>query len=257
MHIQYTATRSIQSAHTVSALVTDSMIDTACGVNWTCGTGWAISAGVADHTAGNTAKFYQTITFTSGYTYNVLFDVIGPAAGNAGTITPSIGGTSGSAIATPDNTTTNVVTTIVAGSSNSLLEFTPSSDFNGDLDNIYVSVTTQWDLYPGLRGLEQQFKTHIKRRRTEYGTTRTIRRGRDKLWIITTKNIPRATLESDYFEFFDSVSGGETFTIDPYRHTSGDSVDSPVTVIMEGDPNIRRTSMIDYFTVSFTVRVMS
>jgi len=256
MHIQYTATRSIQSAHTVSELVTDSTIDTACGANWTCETNWAISSGVADHTAGNTAKFYQTIAFTSGYAHNLSFDVIGPAASYAGTITPSIGGADGSAVSTPDNTTITASQSIVAGSSNSLLEFTPSSDFNGDLDNVYCSLTTIWDLYPAANRIDQQFVTHIDRSRTDSGNTRIIRKGRDKLFHINLLNVTKTALESDYFEFFDSVSGGETFTIDPYRHTSGDSVDNPVSVIMETDPVITRVGLLDYFNISFKVRVL-
>ena len=256
MHIQYTATRSIQSSHVVSALVTDSTIDTACAVSWTCGTGWAIAAGQADHTAGNTPAFSQTITFTAGNVYRVTYDCIGPATGFAGTLTASIGGASGAATSCPDNTTTSVTEDITAGSSGSLLELTPSSAFTGSLDNVYVSLTTQWDLYPGLKSLDDKFATHVKRNRTDYGNTRTIRRGRDRLMTVTANLVTRAVLEADYFEFFDSVSGGESFLIDPYRVTSGDSAVNPVTVIIEGDPIISPASVLNMFNVTFTVRVL-
>jgi len=257
MHIQYTATRSIQTSHVVSALVTDSTIDTACGVSWTCGTNWAIASGKADHTVGSIASFSQIATFTAGYAYNVTYDVIGPGTGNAGSIAARIRDSDGASTPCPDNTTTSVSEIIVAGTGDQLLKLTPTNDFNGSIDNIYVSLTTQWDLYPATGIIFPKWSDIVKQRRTDYGNTRTIRRGRDKTWVITTEPILRTTTESDYEEFFDSVSGGESFTIDPYRASSGDSADNPVTVIMvPNSMTMNRSLTSDYFTISFTVRVL-
>ena len=256
MHVNYTAIRSIQSAHIVSALVLDSTIDTACGVNWTCGANWAIAAGQADHTAGSTAKFSQTITFTVGVTYNVTYSVIGGAS-PAGTITASIGGASGAATATPTSSTSIVSESIIAGGSNSLLEFTPSSDFNGSIDEIYVSITDSWDLYRPCSSLDYDYENIVSQVRVDFGNTRTIGRGRDKIWYVGLKNLTRAQTESDYEEFFNSVSRGETFTLDPYRDTAGGSADNPVSVILvQNSDKIKRIGTNDLFTVNFSARVL-
>ena len=61
-------------------------------------------------------------------------------------------------------------------------------------------------------------------------------------------------INPEYAEFFDSISGGEPFTIDPYRASSLVAADNPVVVIIEGTENIKREGTSDYFTFSFTCR---
>jgi len=101
---------------------------------WT-GTNWAQSAGAALHTAGATDPLTQDVTIVNGVRYKVTFDV----GGTTGTVTPSIGAVDGTAEAAGAGTVSQI---IVAGASGTLaLAFTPSSDFDGDLDNISCTAT--------------------------------------------------------------------------------------------------------------------
>jgi hypothetical protein len=102
--------------------------------NWT-GANWAVSGGKFVHTAGNTAA--ATLAYTaftassilSGYPYELTFTVSGLTAG---TVTPALGTYAYSAI------TTNGTYTIYinASADNVNLTFTPTSPFDGALDNI-------------------------------------------------------------------------------------------------------------------------
>lgn len=102
---------------------------------WTFGTGWAHDAinEEADHTAGNTADLEETPTtaLVNGATYYLSFQIKNRTAGG---VTPKIGGTSG--VERLGNTTH--VQLIKAGSG-SLLEFTPSSAFDGSIDNVILN----------------------------------------------------------------------------------------------------------------------
>lgn len=101
---------------------------------WT-GTNWAQAAGAALHTAGATAALTQDVTIVSGVRYKVTVTVTGAA----GTVTPSIGAVAGTPIAAGAGAVTQV---IVAGASGTLpLAFTPTSDFDGDLDDISCLAT--------------------------------------------------------------------------------------------------------------------
>ncbi len=112
--------------------------DFATDTNWTKGTGWTIGAGVATHAAGTASDIEQTVTLTEDVYYRVEFDVINRTAGS---VTPKVGGTSGTAIVA-DNT--DIKETIRAGSG-SLLEFTATSDFDGDIDNVSLKEITDMD----------------------------------------------------------------------------------------------------------------
>lgn len=101
---------------------------------WT-GTNWAQSAGTALHTAGATAALTQDVTIVSGVRYKVTVTVTGAA----GTVTPSIGAVAGTVIAAGAGTVERI---IVADDSGTLaLAFTPSSDFDGALDDVVVTAT--------------------------------------------------------------------------------------------------------------------
>lgn len=104
--------------------------------NWT-GTGWAVTGGVFLHTVGNTADadlgnaFLTASQIVSLNIYKVVFTV---ASCTQGTLTPKVGTTVGQAVAS--NTT---FTQYIAASGNNVdLIFTPSSDFNGSIDNISI-----------------------------------------------------------------------------------------------------------------------
>jgi len=105
---------------------------------WTKGTGWTIAAGVATATGAISTAISQTsaITLIAGYTYTITYDI----TRTAGTITPSIGGTAGTA----QNADGTYTETIVAGSTQ-ILAFT-GAGFSGTLDNVTV---TGWVLGTG------------------------------------------------------------------------------------------------------------
>ena len=107
----------------------------ATSASWTFGTGWAHDAGnlEADHTAGNTAALEQDVTSVAGEGYQVIFTVKNRTAG---TVTPQVGGVSGSAVST---NTTSTQTIRATGTGN--LKFTPTTDFDGSIDDVSVKTT--------------------------------------------------------------------------------------------------------------------
>jgi len=105
---------------------------------WTKGTGWTIAAGVADAAGAISTALSQTsaITLIAGYTYTITYTVTRAA----GTVTPSIGGTAGTA----RSSSATFTETIVAGSTQ-ILAFT-GAGFTGTIDNVSV---TAWVLGTG------------------------------------------------------------------------------------------------------------
>jgi hypothetical protein len=104
--------------------------------NWT-GTNWAVSSGVFLHTAGNTADAVlananlTTSSILNGRIYNVTFTVAGMTTGN---LTAKLGTSAGTAITT-NGTYTQAIT---ASADNVNLIFTPTSTFDGSIDNVSV-----------------------------------------------------------------------------------------------------------------------
>lgn len=100
--------------------------------DWTKGTGWTIGSGVATATGGISTALEQdalgTYPLVAGQPYAVTFTV----TRSAGSITPSLGGTNGTAI----STSTTITEVIYAGATQAIA-FTGSS-FTGTLDNISV-----------------------------------------------------------------------------------------------------------------------
>ena len=109
----------------------------AADTDWTKGTGWSIAAGVASATTAST-DLSQTsaITLIAGYTYTITYTV----TRSAGTVTPSIGGTAGTA----RSSSATFTETIVCGATQ-VLAFT-GAGFTGTLDNVSV---TPWVLGTG------------------------------------------------------------------------------------------------------------
>jgi hypothetical protein len=109
----------------------------ASDTGWTKGTGWAIAAGVASATTASTALSQTSaITLIAGFTYTITYTV----SRSAGSVTPSIGGTAGTA----RSSSATFTETIVAGSTQ-ILAFT-GAGFTGSVDNVSV---TAWVLGTG------------------------------------------------------------------------------------------------------------
>jgi len=111
---------------------------------WTWGTGWSWDSAnkEADHTTGNTAALTQTISVTSGTTYQVEITIKNRTAGS---VTLDINGVYiynyGSSTALNSNTTykRSLVANITGSAT---LSITPTSDFNGSVDDITVKAIT-------------------------------------------------------------------------------------------------------------------
>lgn len=110
----------------------------AADTDWTKGTGWTIAAGVATATGAISTALSQAsaITLIAGFTYTITYTV----TRSAGSVTPSIGGTAGTA----RSSSATFVETIVAGTTQ-LIAFT-GSGFTGTIDNVSV---TAWGLGTG------------------------------------------------------------------------------------------------------------
>ncbi|OGZ09628.1 MAG: hypothetical protein A3D67_00930 [Candidatus Lloydbacteria bacterium RIFCSPHIGHO2_02_FULL_51_22] len=108
--------------------------------SWSFGSGWT-EVGAAQHISG-TAALSQTIpTLEAGKPYRVTFDMTGRTAGNA---TPFLGGAAG--ILVNINGTT-ITQTIIPSTSGGTISFTPTSGFNGTIDNVSVKKITGGNLY--------------------------------------------------------------------------------------------------------------
>lgn len=242
--VTYTATREIHADHTVSELVNNG--DFASGATGWTATGWTVGTD-ATHNTGNTSALTQSITVSSGLEYNVTYTISGRTAG---TLTAAIGAVSGSA----QSTNTTFVEPLTAAASGSVnLTFTPTTDFDGTIDDVSVQLSGSFSL--GIQA-SQLSESRVVKKNPQIslnGTQETIFHRRDKLWNFTSTLIERAVLTSGYYyEFIESVYAGETFTFDPYGTVA--SADNPVSVVMVGDPGISREGQTDYFRVSFQVR---
>lgn len=102
----------------------------ASDTGWTKGAGWTIAAGVATATGAISTALEQTagITIIQGKQYEVRYTV----TRSAGSITPNLGGTAGTA----RSASGTYSETIIAGSTQ-LISFT-TSGFTGTLDNVSV-----------------------------------------------------------------------------------------------------------------------
>lgn len=99
---------------------------------WTLGTGWTVDGAKATATGAISTAISQTINYTvplkQGQAYLVTYDVVR----SAGTITPSLGGTAGTA----RSTTATFSEVIISGATQALSFGT--SGFTGELDNVSV-----------------------------------------------------------------------------------------------------------------------
>ena len=93
---------------------------------WTKGTGWTIGSGHATATTASTALSQTISGLVPGQSYHLSYD----ATRTAGSVTPNLGGTAGTAQTTDDTFTED----IIAGSSGTLA-FT-GTGFSGTIDNV-------------------------------------------------------------------------------------------------------------------------
>lgn len=102
---------------------------------WTKGTGWTIAAGVADCDGTQVAvsDLSQTPTLVDGVTYKLTFTL----TRSAGSVTPIVGGTSGTTRSSANTFTEN----IVVGATDTLV-FRASEDFVGTIDNVSCTPIT-------------------------------------------------------------------------------------------------------------------
>jgi len=103
---------------------------------WEFGTGWLPTTEKATKTAGTASDLTQSIAITAGKKYQVTVTVSGRTAGS---VTPDVGGTNGTARSTND-TFTEFIT---CGSTDTNIRFEADATFNGSIDNISVKEFTQ------------------------------------------------------------------------------------------------------------------
>ena len=97
--------------------------DASC-TGWTLAAGWTCSSGVITHTAGTGTAEY-TPTITAGWILLLTFTATGRTVGS---VTPSVGGTVGSADTVATAATYDIATTTTGN-----LVLTPTTDFNGSI----------------------------------------------------------------------------------------------------------------------------
>lgn len=187
--------------------------------SWTWGTGWAHDATnlEADHTAGNTAALEQNVSAVTGEIYQVVFTVKNRTTGS---ITPQVGGVNGAAVSANTTSTQQIRAT---GTGN--LKFTPSSDFNGSLDDISVKLIIGGDLKlaglltgGGSSGIKVMAGGNVGIGTTAPGSKLEIR-GENTLGVIdakivntaTTGNYPSATLYLQAYNGTSVTNGGALF----------------------------------------------
>lgn len=105
---------------------------------WTLGSGWAYSNNSISHTSGTaTVTPNPALSITAAYLYQVTYTV---SNCTTGTIRVAIGGTNGTT-RSANGTYTEVIT---AGATTNLT-FTPSTDFDGTIDDISVRQAGNWN----------------------------------------------------------------------------------------------------------------
>jgi hypothetical protein len=128
---------TVSTAPLGATLLTNGDFATNSCASWVCGTGWAAGTGAAVHTPGpsNTAALTQSITVASGTTYQIDFTQTGATTG---TLTLAIGSQ------TQDyGWWEDPHKSIVANASGAqTFSITPTTDYNGTLDNITVKAIT-------------------------------------------------------------------------------------------------------------------
>ena len=105
---------------------------------WTLGAGWAYGTNNITHTSGTTTVVPNpALTIVASTQYEVTYTISGVTTGS---ITAQIGGVNGTARST-NATFVEVITTSGTGN----LTFTPTTDFDGSIDDIKVRYSANWN----------------------------------------------------------------------------------------------------------------
>ncbi|MDH5188318.1 MAG: hypothetical protein OEW37_05105 [Rhodospirillaceae bacterium] len=243
-YLTYTATRDIIPAHTQTELASNGGFDS--DTLWAKGTGWTIAAGVATHAAGVASELDQVEAVTDNTDYILTYTISGRTAG---TIQARIGITTG-AIQSADGT---VVETITADGDT--LYFSASADFDGSIDDVSLILTNSFSINFGIYTLGYNKPITRHTHKALDGSTETVLVRRETTWDITTGLILYDDLLlSGWLEFFASVGGGESFTLDVLGYA--DNPRNPVSVILEDDPVYNNENKSDYWRISFQARAL-
>ena len=100
---------------------------------WTKGAGWTISGGVATHSSGTANLSQAGIIDQDGANYRVIFTIAGRTAGS---VTPYIGATAGTA-RSADGVHTETIASPGSGQPHDII-FTPTTDFDGTITRVVV-----------------------------------------------------------------------------------------------------------------------
>jgi hypothetical protein len=130
---------SVQGTNSDAVLSAEKMLsNTNFSSNWT-GTGWTFSSSSATHTSGTTPAVYAGFTPVAGTTYQITYTFASAPGNGVATITPNIGGVSGTPIYPAATTDTQVITASTTGG----LEFIPTTGWTGVISSVSVMAITQ------------------------------------------------------------------------------------------------------------------
>jgi len=116
------------------------------------------------------------------------------------------------------------------------------------------SVSTAYSIEFDSLLLQPGFNGDSVAKRSIGGSTETVFKRFDETWDFTASN-QAESLFNDWVEFFASVAGGESFTLDAYGSIA--TPDNVQTVIMVGQPSIPRIGTSQAYHASFNARVIS
>jgi len=128
---------------------------------WNLGANWSIVGGKAVHTIGSTATLYQTMTLPTpalgtNYNYYVGFNVVN---WNTGTITVKLGNAANGTTYTWSGNDDFIQIYQPKQSGSVDIVFTPSSNFNGEIDDVKVVLTSGHTAFPILTNVAQPLFT--------------------------------------------------------------------------------------------------
>lgn len=106
---------------------------TGSATGWTLGTGWAYGTNNVIHTPGNVEALSQDVGIIQDFQYTLNVDI----GGTVGTVTVELG-TGGQTNTVTAGTGSHMIAGL--GGSDSLLRFIPSTDFNGTIDNVTLTM---------------------------------------------------------------------------------------------------------------------
>ena len=135
--------------------------DFSSGSGWTLNAGWSVVGGKAVHTPGNTGTLFQTMTLptpppTQNYNYWVGFKVTN---WTTGTITCKLGNAVNGTTYTWKGNDTFIQIYQPKQSGSVDIVFTPSSTFDGEVDDVKVVLTSGHTAFPIITNINQPLFT--------------------------------------------------------------------------------------------------